>query len=168
MANDEVLNKTRILRKDMPDATVDGKYVLRYRIISEDGLKTSQWSTLKTITAKTTTQLIGTNNVSKTVISDGVGITISWDTPSALGMDRFDVYAAWSTTSTVSDTPAFVSTVFGNRVYLAIPTGMTYFRAIVQLPTYPKQIVSDFQLLDTGSLATPATPIDGGIITLPA
>jgi hypothetical protein len=91
MANNETSKKVRILRKDLPNATIDGKYVLRYRVVSEDKVKTSQWSPIHSIVAKTTTELIGTNNVSSTAISDGTGIRISWDVPDGLGVDTFDV-----------------------------------------------------------------------------
>ena len=164
MSANEQLNKTRVLRKDLPDATIDGKYILRYRIVSEDGTKTSQWSPLHTITAKTTTELIGTNDVTAVYYSDGTAVRLNWDVPEGLGIDRFDVYIAWSTTTPATNTPEFFSTVFGNSVYAVIPAGMAYVRIIVQLPTYPKQLLAGFQLVEVLTQSVAATPVDGGVV----
>lgn len=164
MSANEQLNKTRVLRKDLPDATIDGKYVLRYRIVSEDGTKTSQWSPLHTITAKTTTELIGTNDVTAVYYSDGTAVRLNWDVPEGLGVDRFDVYIAWSATTPATNTPEFFSTVSGNSVYAVIPAGMAYVRIIVQLPTYPKQLFAGFQLVETLTQSVAATPVDGGAV----
>lgn len=164
MADNEILKKVRILRKDLPNATIDGKYVLRYRVVSEDKLKTSQWSPLHTITAKTTTELVGTNDVTAVYYSDGTAIRLNWDIPEGLGIDTFDVYIAWSTVTPVTNTPEFFSTVSGNSIYAVIPSGMAYVRIVVQLPTYPKQILAGFQLVETLTQSVEATPVDGGVV----
>jgi hypothetical protein len=165
MATDEVVKKVRILRKDLPNATIDGTYVVRYRVVSDDLLKTSQWSSFHTITAKTVEELLGVGySVTHTVISDGTGMRISWDIPEGLGADTFDVYIAWGTSTPVTDTVTYFTTVSGNSVYATIPAGMQYVKALVQLPTYPKQLFAAFKVFESDSVSTEQLGFDGGTI----
>jgi len=81
-----------------------------------------------------------------------------------LGIDRFDVYIGWSMSSPITSGLEFFSTVARNSVYAVIPDGMKYVRIIVQLPTYPKQLLSGFQLVESLTQSVAATPVDGGVV----
>jgi hypothetical protein len=70
-----VIKKVTIPVKDLPSMTIDNKYLVRYRVVSDDRNRISQWSPLYTITVPYITKTI--SNISAT----GTKVTYTTLTP---------------------------------------------------------------------------------------
>jgi hypothetical protein len=177
---DEIIKKAILLKKDFPKQTSNNKYIIRYRVVSEDGQQNTQWTPFYTVSAATVGQITNNVEIAYTVISDGSGVRISWDVPEELSEYTFDVYLNWSANEdtwlygTGEDTDSqYKGSVLGNTFYSIIPEisgePAGYVKALVQIPTLTKTISQDAILFASPSTNTAVVPpgitqIDGGSI----
>jgi hypothetical protein len=90
----QVIKKVEIPLEDQPYMTDDGKYYLRYRVVSESGISTSEWSPVAVLVGRPILDIIGTE-VSITISSDDFSMNVNWDIPDTLKNTTFDGYARW-------------------------------------------------------------------------
>lgn len=87
------IGKTRrvvIPQKDLPPVTSDNKYLVRYRIISDDKNRVSHWSPVYPVAAKAVA-LVNTN-ITKTTSYDGTNSTISVTWDDTQGRASYDIF----------------------------------------------------------------------------
>ena len=131
---------------------IDKNYFLKYRIISSDKNRTSEWSTVYTVQPPTiydsvldsilSTQVtVSTSSVS---LSDGTLVNIYWDVPAEIqDVSEFDVFVRWldSTGATPMWTDwSYLNTQTQGTISIKKLSSMNYTKlgVSVQIPTYPK------------------------------
>jgi len=74
-------------------------YLFRYRITSDDGVKYSAWSPKYTLESPKIIDIYNNKNeLTNKVISTGIDMTATWNIPSGLINNTFDIYTRWGTT----------------------------------------------------------------------
>ena len=86
------VKKVTIEKKQLPPLSTDGKYLLRYRIISEDKNRTSHWSPIYSLDA---TDYI--EQVSASLEITNTNITASWGDTN--DRSEYDVFVSFGTLS---------------------------------------------------------------------
>lgn len=186
------IRKTILQPTSLPVLASDGKYYLRYRIVSEDKNSTSVWSPVYGITANAVSAITGLtpssdylNMVTNTYESNGSAIKLSWNIPSAIAGASFDVYAKWNANSTGSSDNdstwnsiswTYLGTTSGNSFQYSIPTspvsyvfsysGTTpvekFVKFRVQIAMAQKSVLNSATLFRTTAVSTKPTTVDGG------
>ena len=111
-------------------------YVFRYRIVSEDKNRTSQWSPINLVLDNSITSVTGTVQVSSSVIS-----TVWGD---ELNRPKYDVFVGFDgATATYHGTTPIHS-------YQFIKTGTTNVRVIIQVESSEKTLNANFQIYNSG------------------
>lgn len=97
MAVPENIQKTTIPYADLPYSTSDGYYYVRYRVVTESVDILSAWSAKHKIPVVPISDIVGVDyDPNYFIVSDGDTIKLSWDIPSNIQLDTFDVYVKWS------------------------------------------------------------------------
>jgi hypothetical protein len=86
------VKKVTIEKNQLPPLSPDGKYLLRYRIISEDKNRTSHWSPIYSIDAASSKE-----NVSSNIEVTNTGITVSWGDEN--DRSEYDIFVSYGTLS---------------------------------------------------------------------
>ena len=96
--------KVTIEKRDLPPLSPDGKYLLRYRIISEDKNRNSHWSPIYSLDA---TDYI--EAVSSSIEVTNTDVIVSWG--NANERSSYDIFASFGTLSggTITYEPYFYS-----------------------------------------------------------
>ena len=111
-------------------------YVFRYRVVSEDKNRTSQWSPINLVLDNSITSVAGTVQVSSSVIS-----TVWGD---ELNRPKYDVFVGFDgATATYHGTTPIHS-------YQFIKTGTTNVRVIIQVESSEKTLNANFQIYNSG------------------
>jgi hypothetical protein len=111
-------------------------YVFRYRIVSEDKNRTSQWSPINLVLDNSITSVAGTVQVSSSVIS-----TVWGD---ELNRPKYDIFVAFDgATATYHGTTPIHS-------YQFIKTGTTNVRVIIQVESSEKTLNANLQIYNSG------------------
>ena len=111
-------------------------YVFRYRIVSEDKNRTSQWSPINLVLDNSITSVTGTVQVSSSVIS-----TVWGD---ELNRPKYDVFVGFDgATATYHGTTPIHS-------YQFIKTGTTNVRVIIQVESSEKTLNANLQIYNSG------------------
>ena len=111
-------------------------YVFRYRIVSEDKNRTSQWSPINLVLDNSITSVTGTVQVSSSVIS-----TVWGD---ELNRPKYDVFVGFDgATATYHGTTPIHS-------YQFIKTGTTNVRVIIQVESSEKTLSANLQIYNSG------------------
>ena len=171
----QVLRKIVIPLEKLPYMTADGKYYLRYRVRSESGVSTSEWSPVSTLTGKKISDILLENGVSSvpiTVTSDDFSIFVNWEIPSILKNITFDGHVRWSADGTTWTDWEFVTTTTANNFSVKIPeeyrtsdiSDPNYVMLWIQLPTKVKEISEYAKLVVSDATSTKPEVVDGGII----
>jgi hypothetical protein len=82
------VKKVTIEKKQLPPLSADGKYLLRYRIISEDKNRTSHWSPIYSLDASGSIE-----QVSSSIEVTNTGITVSWG--DANDRSEYDIFVSY-------------------------------------------------------------------------
>ena len=130
--------KKVIIRKALLPALDHDKvgYVFRYRIVSEDKNRTSQWSPINLVLDDSITAVAGAVQVSTSVIS-----TVWGD---ELNRPKYDVFVGFDgATATYHGTTLIHS-------YQFIKTGTTNVRVIIQVESSEKTLNANFQIYNSG------------------
>jgi hypothetical protein len=111
-------------------------YVFRYRIISEDKNRTSQWSPINLVLDDSITAVTGAVQVSTSVISAVWG--------DELNRPKYDVFVGFDgATATYHGTTPIHS-------YQFIKTGTTNVRVIIQVESSEKTLNANLQIYNSG------------------
>jgi hypothetical protein len=111
-------------------------YVFRYRIVSEDKNRTSQWSPINLVLDNSITSVAGAVQVSASVISAVWG--------DELNRPKYDVFVGFDgATATYHGTTTIHS-------YQFIKTGTTNVRVIIQVESSEKTLNANLQIYNSG------------------
>jgi hypothetical protein len=111
-------------------------YIFRYRIVSEDKNRTSQWSPINLVLDNSITSVAGAVQVSASVISAVWG--------DELNRPKYDVFVGFDgTTATYHGTTPIHS-------YQFIKTGTTNVRVIIQVESSEKTLNANLQIYNSG------------------
>lgn len=173
------IKRVRILKEDLPPITSDGKFYLRYRIVSEDRAMFSAWSSKFEITGKKIENIVGTSldNIQEpNMVATTNGMAISWDLPEDLNKEVFDLFVKWSydNDDTYDAAWTYVGTISSNSTYVQIAydgtTKATHVKSRVQIESVDK-VASDitaekeYVLIAESKTGVSTTPkLDGGTI----
>jgi len=124
---DKGIKKSKVLPKDLSPMTIDGKYTLRYRVVTEDKKQFSAWSTKFTLTSASMSSLLSsspiTYNIQSLLNKEKKNImTLSWSIPPNVPLPNdYDVYVKWGTAKSVN-----VSTVSSSGTTITINTSSAH------------------------------------------
>ena len=130
--------KRVIIKKSSLPAVDSNKvgYVFRYRVVSEDKNRTSQWSPINLVLDNSITSVAGTVQVSSSVISAVWG--------DELNRPKYDVFVGFDgATATYHGTTPIHS-------YQFIKTGTTNVRVIIQVESSEKTLNANLQIYNSG------------------
>ncbi len=145
--------------ESLPLITSETKYLVRYRIVSDDGALKSQWSSLYELEGNDIQSLFGgaSNSLSATVSSDERYIFLQWEPVgvTVINSPEYDIFAQWSTDSVATwnvDDYEYIGTVSSNNFSVQIPSDLTTFgKFAVQLATQDKAI-TDSDVVPLGTI----------------
>ena len=131
------VKKAIVLKEELPPVNSDTvAYVLRYRIISEDKNRTSQWSPTFVTNTVPISAVSGAVQVSTSVISAVWG--------DELNRPKYDVFVGFDgATATYHGTTPIHS-------YQFIKTGTTNVRVIIQVESSEKTLNANLQIYNSG------------------
>jgi hypothetical protein len=159
------MSRVDIAAEELPESSIDGKYNVRYRLVTEDRNQTSSYSDLKTLTLPLKTVQVGSStsgltmsavSVTDTVLlsstiptNDANKLTFSWTPADGVTLDRpqYDLYGYFSgQTSEFSDfdgvSPIFLGTIGVTGSYVVDPTAFSTRQQGMLLITFdPLQVV---------------------------
>jgi hypothetical protein len=156
-----ILPPSKLLSANVEEGSLVAKYLVRYRIISEDKTRTSAWSPKYAVEARTVRSIINDAIVPYTIFSNGDRITLSWTTPEALTSPTLDIYVSWSENNSTWDAYEFAGTVSTDSFTLAVESGKKYVQLWAQITTFPKNKSNAAKLFETTKTST-AYRINGG------
>lgn len=111
-------------------------YIFRYRIVSEDKNRTSQWSPINLVLDNSITSVAGAVQVSASIISAAWG--------DELNRPKYDVFVGFDgVTATYHGTTPIHS-------YQFIKTGTTNVRVIIQVESSEKTLSANLQIYNSG------------------
>lgn len=134
---DAGIKKVIIKKASLPALDYDKVgYVFRYRVVSEDKNRTSQWSPINLVLDDSITAVAGAVQVSASVISAVWG--------DELNRPKYDVFVGFDgTTATYHGTTPIHS-------YQFIKTGTTNVRVIIQVESSEKTLNANLQIYNSG------------------
>lgn len=157
------IKKVRISRDNLPPINADqGKYVVRYRIISTDRNRISHWSPQFLVSPialdfeaaedrNIDISIAGSTLVVKWNISDRA--QAEFNKNPNLELTNYDIYLAWGTNPTSTDPLDYYATLSGNYITVPIETGKESVRVVVQAITYPRQYTPSVAIADSKVVA---------------
>jgi hypothetical protein len=167
----QVTKRVEIPLEDQPYMTDDGKYYLRYRVVSESGVSTSEWSPVSVLEGKPLSEIF-IINANITITSDDYSMFVNWEIPETIKNTTFDVYISWSLDGLTGWTDwSFGATTTGKSFSVKIPAEYRtinvstphYMKAWIQIPTKQKN-TSTFAKIGE-SIATSTRPaVTDGIV----
>lgn len=156
-----ILPPSKLLSANVEEGSQIAKYLVRYRVISEDKSRTSAWSPKYAVEARTVQNIIGNVTVPYTIFSNGDRLTLSWTTPETLTSPTFDIYVSWSTDNSTWTSYEFAGTAAAESFTVAVEPGEKYVKFWNQITTFPKNKSNAAKLFETDSAST-AYRISGG------
>jgi hypothetical protein len=111
-------------------------YIFRYRVVSEDKNRTSQWSPVNIVADDTITGVIGALQISQTIT------TVVWD--DELNRPKYDIFVGFD-----SATPIYHGTS-PIHTYSFLNTGTTDVRVIIQVEGSQKTLNAGLEIYDSG------------------
>jgi hypothetical protein len=140
---DAGIKKVVILKKNLPGIFgTENKYVIRYRIVSEDRNRTSHWSPQYKVSAPSLQAV----NHSISVNSTTNVINLVWDQVSDIS--GYDIYVKWD-----SGSWEYLGTSNSNSYSCLIKNSSTSVMFSVQVPTFPKNRFTASTIFTTVSTA---------------
>lgn len=152
---DDGIKKVVVSQSELPYLSKDGTYYVRYRIISENKTDTSAWSQIYSVTPNSVITVLGnsTQSVVPLYKSDGSTINLTWNIPSSLVADNFDIFVNWSTTSDYSSGTSgwiYTATTISNNYQISIPSAyLTSIGSVKYVKFWVQQAVKSSTLSPT-------------------
>jgi hypothetical protein len=151
------VKKVTIEKNQLPPLSPEGKYLLRYRIISEDKNRTSHWSPIYSIDAAAFIE-----SVSSSIEVTNTGVTVSWGDDN--GRSQYDIFVSYGTLSggAITYEPYFYhgSSPIHSYSFSKKVGAYTHVRVAVQLSGIEKIISTTLTISETSKLLQPI--ISGG------
>jgi hypothetical protein len=148
---DANIKQVKISRQNLQSTSVQGKYKIRYRVLSSNKSPLTNWSDyVELVPSKTIIGTTGTVTPQYSYTSPNV--TISWTISTPTYVKYYDVYIQWYTTSAQDWVyyATVTSTDNTNYSYTAPKiSGATKVRAAVFSATYPKLTNSEINAAGT-------------------
>jgi hypothetical protein len=134
---DQGIKKTIIKKALLPAIDSDNVgYIFRYRVVSEDKNRTSQWSPVNIVADDTITGVSGALQISQTIT------TVVWD--DELNRPNYDIFVGFD-----SATPIYHGTS-PIHTYSFLNTGTTDVRVIIQVEGSQKTLNASLEIYDSG------------------
>jgi hypothetical protein len=134
---DKGIKKVIIKKQSLPAIAFDSlSYIFKYRIISEDKNRTSQWSPINLVIDDSIVTVSGAINVSPAIT------TIVWG--DEVNRPKYDVFVGFD-----SSTPVYHGTS-PIHTYSVINTGTINIRVIIQVESSKKELNENLQIYDSG------------------
>lgn len=142
------IQKAIVEQKDLNAMYSDGSYVFRYRIISDDRSRFSEWSPKYFANSgKNIVQLVGASAIkysfapmtTKSAVDETLltHMSLSWTKPDGVNTPKFDVYVKFSNESVFT----FYSTVSSTAALIEAPSALVDVgsaEAVVLVESFPK------------------------------
>jgi len=142
MAIPDNIQSVTIPANKMPYSTSDGFYYVRYRVITESKDIFSTWSPKFKLPVVPISSIVGESySPNLKIVTDTSNVKLTWDLPTTINLENFDVYVKWSTQGAEPTLTQwgnidwkYATAVQGNSVSVKIPaqtkesviTGVTY------------------------------------------
>jgi len=134
---DSGIKKAVIKKASLPAIDSDNiGYIFRYRVVSEDKNRTSQWSPVNVVTDNSIEAVNGALQISQTIT------TVVWD--DELNRPKYDIFVGFD-----SATPIYHGTS-PIHTYSFLNTGTTSVRVIVQVEGSQKTLYPNLKIYDSG------------------
>lgn len=158
-----ILPPSKLLSANVEAGATVAKYLVRYRVISEDKTRTSAWSPKYAVEARTVQNIIKNATVPYKIFSNGDRLTLSWTTPQELTSPSFDIYVRWSVDNVTWDDNSwiFAGTATTESFTIAVESGKKWVQLWTQISTFPKNKSNAAKLFETTATKT-AYIINGG------
>jgi hypothetical protein len=141
------IKKIVIPQSDLPPINSDEeKYVVRFRIISDDRNRVSHWSPQYLI-SPTELQLEDNSGITLEVANNM--INVQWDTEPGSSVS-YDVWVAWGTQSGSTGLPEYKATITGNYISIPIPAGKQSVQVSIQNMSVPRKYMPSLVIAKTG------------------
>lgn len=135
---DQGIKKIIVKKSSLPALDFDNVgYVFRYRVISEDKNRTSQWSPINIVLDSSIEPVSGALQISEAIT------TVVWG--DELNRPKYDIFVGFD-----DETPQYHGTS-PIHTYSFINTGETSVRVIIQAESSVKQLNQDLEIYDSGS-----------------
>jgi hypothetical protein len=171
----QVIKKVTVPLEKLPYMTSDGKYYLRYRVVSESGGSTSEWSPVSVLAGKKLEEIIKPPGgdayleIGISITSDDQSMFINWEIPPVIKNVTFDAHISWSLDGETWTDWQFATTTTANNFSAKIPEeyrttdvlNPKYFRTFIQLPTKLKEISEYAKLVQSQPVSTRPSVSDG-------
>jgi hypothetical protein len=178
------IQKAIIQQKDLealyPLDNLDAQYLFRFRVVSENKSRVSEWSPIFAVApGKSIYEYAPSNSIKVSVIANNDGtppdnsensMTLSWTKPDGINSTTFDIYANW-TTGDGEQGYVYASTTSSTSALIKNIPGATYVKFWVQAETFPKVISSKAKLFESSNTSTTYVPpaitgitMDGGAL----
>lgn len=156
---DQGTKKVTVLKNTLPPINAEEeKYIVRYRIISEDRNRISHWSPQFAISPvpldleaaqdqNVVLQVIGESLIAKWNVSAQAQEEFAKN-PS-LALSSYDIYVAWGSQQDSVGTLEYFATVSGNYISIPKETSALAARVVVQNMTYPRQYLPRVVIADS-------------------
>lgn len=160
-----IIPPENLLAVNVPDDPLanTSQYFVRYRVVSEDKTRTSAWSPIYKVRARSVPDIVNGATVNYSVFSNGDRITLNWTPPNNLKIATYDIYVQWKDSSNNETSYEYAGTSSTNSFNVAVLSGKTNVRFWIQAATFPK-IKSQAALLTETAYHTTAYLISGGSI----
>lgn len=135
------VKKVIIPKESLPALNENGEYIVRYRIISDDKNRFSQWSNQYIILGSLDTPNPD-ENIS-VVVADTF-VSSSWTDES---FRQYDVFVAWGTETGSVGSYTYFTSVSGQFIVIPIPTSPTYASVKIRI-----QLVSPLRQINNNIL----------------
>ena len=134
---DASIKKAIIKKALLPAIDSDNTgYVFRYRVVSEDKNRTSQWSPINIVTDESITSVSGALQISQTIITSVWG--------DELNRPKYDIFVGFDSTTPIYHGTSPIHT------YSFLNTGTTNVRVIIQVEGSQKTLNESLEIYDSG------------------
>jgi hypothetical protein len=134
---DSGIKKVIIKKASLPAIDSDSiGYIFRYRIVSDDKNRTSQWSPINIVEDESIVPVTGALQITETIT------TAVWD--DELNRPKYDIFVGFDNTTPIYHGTSPIHT------YSFINTGVTNVRVIIQVESSSKVLNAGLEIYDSG------------------
>lgn len=151
----------RVPVENLPNPNINGRHLFRFRVLSEDRNRQSQYSPLFTVesrgqiwpeetqaTLSISASVVGVYWVTPSIYNIGAsanGSQVQHNHESEWRVHDADLFVGWN-----NETPSYFGRSIVSEAFFSIPEGATNVRIIGQVANYPPTRKNLFQIFDTG------------------
>jgi hypothetical protein len=148
---DSTIKKAIFPKNFLPPINSDSeKYVVRYRVVSEDRNRFSHWSA-QHLVSPIPLQEVDLNNAITVTKSTGL-LTVSWRTEPSINPVSYDVYVAWGSQVGSVGIAEYFGTVSANTAILPIPAGRVSAQIWIQTMSVPRARLDSITIAATSGV----------------